>query len=172
MATPFARTVGLALGLVTWGLGFGALAGWSASAETPPPVDTGVVDAFIEARARQDVAGITRLLDDEVRIVDNSRRRSGGPEVFYQVLPVGDTLEFGPRSVGRDGAVLWTEVVIDDGRSSWENNLNWWLDDNPLAEMVPSSQPTIVRREMRAVVVHQKIVELAVELTGGPADAT
>jgi hypothetical protein len=165
MTTLYVRTAGVSVGVVTLALAFCALGGWSASADTTAPVETGVVDAFISARAAGDVATVASLLDERVRIIDSSRDRSDGPDAFYQVLPPGDTLAFGARSRSWDGSVVWTEVVLENGRPSWENNLNWWMDDNSVADAARTRGATTYVREMRALVVDAKIAQLIVVRT-------
>ena len=58
------------------------------------------------------------------------RDRTTGTEGLYQLLPLAETVEFGPRTQTDGGEVTWTETVVQSGRPSWENNLNWWMDGN------------------------------------------
>jgi hypothetical protein len=169
MTTLYVRTAGVSVGVVTLALAFCALGGWSASADTSAPVETGVVDAFINARAAGDVATVASLLDERVRIIDTSHDVSRGPDAFYQVLPPGDTLTFGARTRARDGSVMWTEIVREDGRPSWENNLNWWMDDSSVVDAARTPSATTYTREMRALVVDAKIAQLIVVRTDPPA---
>jgi hypothetical protein len=168
MTTLFVRSVGVSVAVVTLALALCAVGGGSASADTTAPVETGVVDAFISARAAGDVAGVAKLLDERVRIIDKSRDRSGGPDAFYQVLPPGGTLAFGARTRAWDGSVTWAETVLEDGRPSWENNLNWWMDDSIVIDMQRTSRETTYTREMRALVVDAKIVQLMAVRTDLP----
>jgi hypothetical protein len=128
-----------------------------------------VVDQFISARAADDVAGVAKLLDERVRIIDASRAQSGGPDAFYQVLPPSGTLAFGARTRAWDGSITWTETVLEDGRPSWENNLNWWIDDGIVIDTQRTPRATTYTREMRALVVDAKIVQLIVLRTDPPA---
>jgi hypothetical protein len=116
MTTLYVRTAGVSVGVVTVALAFCALGGWSASADTTAPVETGVVDAFISVPAAGDVTTVASLLHERVRIIDTSHDVSPGPDVFYQVLPPADTLTFGARTRARDGSVMWTGIVRKDGR--------------------------------------------------------
>jgi hypothetical protein len=169
MASLFVRTVGLPACVVTVTLAVCVLGNWSASADTTAPVETRVVDAFISARAAGDVAGVAKLLDERVRIIDTTRDRSGGPDAFYQVLPPGGTLAFGARTRAWDGSITWTETVLEDARPSWENNLNWWMDDSIVIDVQRTPRATTYTREMRALVVDAKIVQLIVVRTDPPA---
>ena len=83
---------------------------------------------------------------------------------MVSTAPLAEVLEVGPRRLEKNGDVAWSELVLDDGRPSWENNLNWFVEDNTALEATlvyqhdaPSSGHT---RTMRATVTEAGITRL------------
>src|SRR5689334_15397762 len=105
MTGMFVRAVGVPVGLLAVALTLCALGAWSASADATAQVESGVVEAFIKARAAGDVPGVATLLDEHVRLVDADRDRSSGPDAFYQLFPPRETVAFGARSRAWDGSI-------------------------------------------------------------------
>jgi hypothetical protein len=101
-------------------LAFCALVPWLARADGASSSAVGVVDTFVSARVARDVNAVAALLDQDAQIVDSSRDRTTGTEGLSQLLPLAETVEFGPRTQTDGGEVTWTETVLQSGRPSWE----------------------------------------------------
>jgi len=123
-----------------------------------------VVDAFIAARATRDLRTVATLIPAEASVVDITNSMAVGGDGWYQLLPLAEVLEVGPRHLENNGDVTWFELVVDDGRPSWENNLNWFVDDNAALHATPVSRhdvPSSRRsRTMRATVTAAGITRL------------
>ena len=139
MSRLFPRSTRAAIAIAAIPLAFCSLAPWFARVDGASAPAVGVVDAFLNARAARDDSGVVALLDEDAEIVDSDGFRASRNQGLYQALRLGDTIEFGPRSQGPGGEVMWTETVVQDGRPSWENNLNWWMDGNPAIGMQAST---------------------------------
>jgi hypothetical protein len=72
--------------------------------------------AFLNARATRDVNAGSALFDEDAQIVDGLRDQLTGTQGLYQLLPLGETMEVGPRTRTEDGEVMWTETVVQAGR--------------------------------------------------------
>jgi hypothetical protein len=150
-----------------------AVVNWMAR---PSPASVEVVDAFIAARAARDVRTVAALLPAEASVVDTANAMAVGGDGWYELLPLAEVLEVGPRRLEKNGDVAWSELVLDDGRPTWENNLNWFIDDNttptPVSQHdVPSSGRP---RTMRATVTEAGITRLELgrpDDLGGPSAA-
>jgi hypothetical protein len=167
-----------------------SLCAWFARADGASSQAVGVVDTFLNARAVRDVNAIATVFDKDAQIVDGNRDLATGLEGLYQLLPLGDTIEVGPRTQAEDGEVSWTETVLQAARPSWENNLNWWTDGNdavgalvstpgtgevPLASRAQTSAGGLAAtndtRYMQAVVTQAGITRLTVT-DGAPHEAS
>ena len=130
----------------------------------PAPAAVEVVDAFIAARAARDLRTVAALVPSEASVVDTAHATAVSGDGWYQLLPLAEVLEVGPRHLENNGDVAWSELVLDDGRPSWENNLNWFVGDNTALASNPVIQhdaPSIVRtRTMRATVTGAGITRL------------
>jgi hypothetical protein len=120
-------------GVATLPLVLFSLVSWLARTDVASaPVE--VVDAFVAARAARDLEAVAALLQANASVMDTGRDLAAGVDGLYQLMPIGDTLVVGPRHQEENGDVSWSEMVLDNSRPSWENNLNWWIDGNPAVE--------------------------------------
>jgi hypothetical protein len=130
----------------------------------PTAASVNVVDAFIAARAARDLRTLAALVPADASVVDTASSTTVGGDAWYQLLPLAEVLEVGPRHLENDGDVTWSELVLDDGRPSWENNLNWFVDGNSAVEGAPLSRrdvpPSSRTRTMRASVTEAGITRL------------
>jgi hypothetical protein len=126
------------------------------------------------------------LFHQDATLVDMHRdpEQATGTEGLYQVLPLGETFELGPRSVNERGEVTWTEKVLQPARPTRESNLDVLMDDiareRPVwsmpnaAEMSVtqatsmSPQSTSYTRALRGTIVQSKIRSLAITPNDSP----
>jgi hypothetical protein len=132
------------------------------------PVDRSVqvVDGFLAARAARDLDAVATLLPSDATIVDTTHSLTLSGDDWYRLLPLADELQLGSRHLEPNGEVTWTELVLDDGRPSWEHNLNWFMDGSPLVESEPLATSVFTAtahlRTMRASVSEGGITHLEI----------
>ena len=140
--STFSRRSHLAIaGLATVLLVVWSLRGALPSADDTPSDAIRVVDAFVSARAALDVAVVAGLLHADARIVDGRHDVATGTDGLPHLLPLAGRIELGPRHLSDVGEVSWTETVVPNGRPSWENNPNWFVNDLTADQPVLLSQP-------------------------------